>query len=353
MNVSYRWLKQLLGIDLDWRDYVARVAGRGLAVEGVHERQAKPAGVISARVSGFRPHPSADSLWLADLDTGGGQVAVVTAATNLKTGDIVPWARPGARLADGREVGVAELRGVTSWGMVCSYAELGLDARLVAEYNREGIYRLPAGCPVGEDVSALLSLDDVILEFEIMPNRPDCFSVLGIARESAVILGTEFDQALFRPPVRPDAGGDGGWMVDIADANDCRRFSLALLTGVKVGDSPLWLQNRLQSLGVRPVNNVVDVTNYVMFVTGQPLHAYDCRKLPARRLGVRRGREGEKLVTLDGTERTLDSGVLVITSGQAVVGAAGIMGGLDSEVDGCTTEVALECAVFALSLIHI
>ena len=240
----------------------------------------------------------------------------------------------------------AKMRGLDSFGMLCSAAELGIDAKLLLPEQREGIFILPPDTPVGVDIKKVLGLDDVVLDIDLTANRGDCTNIIGLAREAAAVLGKEL-----RMPdmsVKEAAGGSAADMAAIeVDAKDlCSRFAVRVLKNIKIGPSPEWMQKHLRACGMRPISNVVDVTNYVMLELGQPMHAYDYDKVGGHKLIVRRAADGEKLVTLDGQERILTPDMITIADPDHAVGLGGVMGGLETEVTGETVNVMLEAATF-------
>jgi len=286
------------------------------------------------------PHSAGGTLRVCEVSTGGERYRVVCAAPNVRAGVRAAFAPPGATLPGGRAVAVATIRGVASEGMLCSEAELG------AGDDAGGILLLGADAPVGADLVSHLGLDDAILEVEVTPNRPDCLSILGVARELAALTGSRL-----RPPdctVREDPGiTTAGWRVTIEDPELCPRYAARLITDVTVGPSPAWLAQRLRAADLRPINNVVDVTNYVLWEMGHPLHAFDGDLLAGRHVVVRRTRPGETVVTLDGQSRPLAESMLVIADAERAVAVAGVMGGANTEVRDTTRTVLLESAYFA------
>jgi phenylalanyl-tRNA synthetase beta chain len=341
VRTPYSWLKELLPELESAPAEVARLLTlNGIESEVSSERAEAWSHIWVARVEALEKHPRADKLLLASVDYGHGRATVVTGATNLKPGDVVPFAEVGARLIDSKTGKVAPLKpeafhGVRSAGMVCSALELGLGE------DHEGILVLDPKAPIGAPLAHLLGAP--ALQSELRPNRPDCLGVLGLAREIAALLDLEVREPA-ADPLPTSAPGD--FSVTIEDPERCPRYSAAFLSGVRVGPSPAWLAERLVAAGMRPINNVVDITNYVMLETGQPLHAFDRRRLRGAAIRVRRARSGERLVTLDGIERILDPGVLVIADAEVPVALAGIVGGADSEIAEDTSEVVLEVAKF-------
>jgi phenylalanyl-tRNA synthetase beta chain len=340
IKVPLSWLRDYVDIDVPIDDLALKLHMSSTEVKGI-ERPWWGEGIRVGKIAKLEKHPNADKLQLATVDYGEGRrKQVVTGATNLAVGDVVPFADEGAEIVDGHTgertvLRGKPMRGIKSEGMVLSKKELGLGE------DHEGIHvldpKLPVGAPLRE------AMGETILGLELQPNRPDCLGVVGIAREVAALLGTSLrEPALDRVGDKAAKGLD----VRIEDDQACPRFAAALLTGVKIGPSPAWMQSRLVAAGMRPIDNVVDVTNYVMLELGQPLHAYDHRKLRGGVLVARPARRGESLRTLDGVDRVLPDGTLVIADAERALGVAGILGGEDSEIREDTATVALECASF-------
>lgn len=346
MRVSYKWLLDYVDVPVPPAELAECLTAAGLAVEGYEEPGAEIKEVYTGKILKIETHPNADKLVVCQVDVGGpGTLQIVTGATNVKEGDIVPVAVEGARLAGGLKIKKTKLRGVESRGMLCSGEELGLDPDSMPAEQARGIMILPPDTPVGKDAKPYVGLDDVVLELELTPNRGDCLSMAGVAREVAAIFNRQL--RLPRPEIKPGPGSiEGKVKVDIEDPDLCRRYVAKLFNNVKIFPSPLWMQKRLRAAGVRPINNVVDVTNYVMLEMGQPLHAFDYHKLKDGHIIVRRARQGEIIKTLDGEERLLSSEMLVIADPGGAVAVAGVMGGYDSEVTAETTTVLLESANF-------
>jgi len=337
MRVSLRWLQEFVDLPTDDPEEIAHALdGLGIEVDTIDRMPLPFSGVVVAHVEGVRSHPSADRIRVVAIDDGAGGREVVCGAWNFEAGATVAYATVGSRLAGGMEVGEREIRGVLSPGMIASEKELGIGE------DAGGILLLDEGTP-GQDVAELVALPDVVFDVSITPNRPDVMSVFGVARELA---------AFYDVPLRPVAAdpipgtGTSGVRVRIEDAAGCPRFTAREITGVSVGPSPLWMRQRLRAAGVRPISNVVDVTNYVMVEMGQPLHAFDLDLVPEETIVVRRADGGEELTTLDGVDRVLDPRDLVIASPEAALGLAGVMGGGSSEVSDATTRVLLEVAHF-------
>jgi len=349
MRVSLKWLKEFVDLDLTVEELCERLDMTGTKVEAVHVIGEALPGVVVGQVKEKEPHPNADKLSYCRVDVGGPEeLRIVCGAQNFQTGDKVPVAVVGSELPGGFTIKRAKLRGVESEGMMCSGRELGIGA------DHSGLLILPEEAPVGMPFSEYYGTGDVVLELEITPNRPDCLSVTGVAREAAAVLGKTWVQTESHPT---EAGTPAGELVDVEidDAELCPRYTARVISGVKVGPSPDWLVERLQACGARPVNNVVDATNFVMFELGQPLHAFDMDTLARRNgrtmVGVRAARPGETLTTLDGVKRTLAEDTLCITDADGVVALAGVMGGEATEVSEATTTVLLEAACFQTSSI--
>ena len=346
MKITCNWLRDYVEFEWDWRELVDRLTMSGLELEGATDLAARFEGVVVGRVLECGPHPRADRLSVCRVDTGrDAATTIVCGAPNVTAGQLVPVIEPGYRLPDGTQIDETTIRGVESAGMICSEVELGLGD------DSSGILVLPDTHRVGAAFSQESGMADVVFDFEVTPNRPDCLSLVGIAREVSALNGAEL-----RPPPHTlnETGEPAGLAaaIDIDDANGCPRYVGRLIRGVRVGPSPAWLSNRLLAVGLRPINNIVDATNYVMMELGQPLHAFDFARLQEGRIVVRRARKGESLRTLDGTERELDDDILVIADGRRPVALAGIMGGADSEVTNETTDILLESAFFAPALVR-
>lgn len=352
MKASLTWMNEYVPVDMNRpaQELADELTQAGIPVEEVETVDPGLKKIFTGKITEITKHPDADKLQVcqvACLDTDGTPITkqIITAATNVRVGQIVPVAYHKSRLADGTEIKKGKLRGLPSEGMFCSVAELGISKELVVPEEAEGIYILPADTPIGMDIRDVLMMNDTVYEFELTPNRADCFSMVGLSREFAVLT----NQKAVLPEITVDETGeaiDGKVQVMIADGDLCSRFAARLVTGVTVAPSPMWLQNRLRNSGIRPINNVVDVTNYVMLELGQPMHAYDYAHVKGHSLTARRANEGEVLKTLDGTDRELTTDMLVIADEQRAVGVAGVMGGYDSEVTNTTTDVLLEAAVF-------
>jgi len=353
MKSSFEWMQDYVTIDKSRtpQEFADILTIAGIPVEQVEYWGEDIQNVITGKITKIVPHPNADKLVICTLNMGDKELTIVTGATNVREGQIVPVAVHGAHLPGGVKIKKSKLRGETSEGMLCSAHELGLDDSLLLPEERSGIWILPEDTPVGVDAVAQTGLRDVVYEYELTPNRADCFSMVGLSREFAVLSRQEAKL----PQVEVQEGSekiDGKLKVIIDDSELCARYAARMLYNVKVGKSPFWMQQRLRKAGVRPINNVVDVTNYVMIEFGIPLHAYDYDKLAGHELIARRAKKGEKITTLDQVERQLTENMLVIADAEKASCVAGVMGGFDSEVTEETTTVVLECASFKGSSIR-
>ncbi|HEX4085442.1 MAG TPA: phenylalanine--tRNA ligase subunit beta [Chthoniobacteraceae bacterium] len=336
MNVSLNWLREFVELPKSTQELVDLLTLAGVEVEAVHERGANIPNVVVAQILESTQHPNADRLSVCKVDYGKGEPAqIVCGAKNYKVGDKVPLALPGAVLPGDFKIKVGKLRGVESQGMMCSAKELGLGE------GDEGLLILPQDAPIGAPLSQLFP-SDTILELEITPNRPDLLSHYGIAREIAALRGI----ALAQPPFKAASATAASPRVGIHAADLCPFYSARRIRGVKVGPSPDWLRSRLEAVGIRSINNIVDVTNYVMMEMGQPLHAFDEAKLAGAEIRVRHANEGEPFHALDGKIYTLNSGDLVIADAQSAAAVAGVMGGELTGVTAATADILLESALF-------
>ena len=352
MKASLQWMNEYVPLDLNRpaQELADELTQAGIPVEEVLSMDPGLKKIYTGKIVEITKHPDADKLQVCQvqcLSEEGEEITkqIVTAATNVAVGQIVPVAYHKSRLADGTEIKKGKLRGVTSEGMFCSVAEFGISSDLVRPEEAQGIYIFPEGTPIGLDIKEALMLDDTVYEFELTANRADCFSMVGLSREFGIMTN---QKALFPVIMVNETGAsiEGKASVTI-EANDlCTRFTSRLVTNVTIEPSPLWMQNRLRNSGIRPINNVVDVTNYVMLELGQPMHAYDYDCVADHTLIARRAKAGETLTTLDGNERELNESMLIIADTKGPIGVAGVMGGLTSEVTDKTTNVLFEAAVF-------
>jgi len=411
MRVSYNWLKEYVDFDLSPQQLAETLTQVGVAVEHVERLESGAQGVVVAKIEALHPHPHSERLWVADLSAGSRRARVVTGADNIKPGDLVPWAAPGAVLPGNWTIQTSEFRGVQSEGMLLAETELLFGQ---SHLEGEGILILPEDATPGDPVDKFLHLDDYILELDLTPNyAAHCQSMIGVAREVAAITGGQVRwpgrtappgsengaaRGLTRagssagsstgssmtadptalgpaaapgPGTRPGLSGEpglgtalspaaapaertpdqlpvSGWVqVEVWDEDLCPRYTGRVITDVRVGPSPAWLRRRLQAAGIRPINNVVDVTNYVMLELGQPQHAFDYDLVRQKKVIVRRARPGEKIRTLDGVERTLEGDDLVIADPERAIGIAGVMGGEETEITASTRNIFLESAYFS------
>ena len=352
MKASLQWMNEYVPLDLNCpaQELADELTQAGIPVEEVLSMDPGLKKIYTGKIVEITKHPDADKLQVCQvqcLSEDGEEITkqIVTAATNVAVGQIVPVAYHKSRLADGTEIKKGKLRGVVSEGMFCSVAEFGISSDLVRPEEAQGIYIFPEGTPIGLDIKEALMLDDTVYEFELTANRADCFSMVGLSREFGIMTN---QKALF-PVIMVNETGEsieGKASVAIEAHDLCTRFTSRLVTNVTIEPSPLWMQNRLRNSGIRPINNVVDVTNYVMLELGQPMHAYDYDCVADHTLIARPAKAGETLTTLDGNERELNESMLIIADTKGPIGVAGVMGGLTSEVTDKTTNVLFEAAVF-------
>ncbi|MDR3311367.1 MAG: phenylalanine--tRNA ligase subunit beta [Oscillospiraceae bacterium] len=350
MLLSRKWLSEYTKIDASPKDFEDVMTLSGSKVEVTRDPGAEVRNVVVGRVVSIEHHPDSGHMWVCQVDAGQPEpVQIVTGAQNVREGDLVPAALHKSVLPGGKKIEKGKLRGVLSDGMLCSLSELGLDAHDFPYMTEDGIMAFSpedaAGYKPGDDIKPLIGADDSIVEFEITNNRPDCLSVLGLAREAAAAFGTEL--RLPEPSVR-GGGGDiaSRLTVEIANPELCPRYTAKMVKNIKIAPSPRWLRERLRAAGVRPINNIVDITNYVMLEYGQPMHAFDYACLAGGKITVRTAKPGETMKTLDGTERSLSPEMLVIADGGKPVGVAGVMGGENSEITEATRLAVFESATF-------
>ncbi|WP_020617596.1 phenylalanine--tRNA ligase subunit beta [Paenibacillus daejeonensis] len=347
MNVSYKWLNEYVDLSgLSPEEIAERMTRGGIEIDRVESRNQGVTGVVVGYVKSKEKHPDADKLNVCKVDVGTDEeLQIVCGAANVDSGQHVPVAVVGAKLPGGMNIKRAKLRGVESQGMICSAKELGLPDKLLPREQQEGILVLPADLKLGTPITEVLGLEDAILELDLTPNRSDCLSMLGAAYEVAALTG--LDVKLPESRIIDTAEQASDYVsVAIEAEEQCHHYSARYIKGVKIAPSPLWLQNRLVAAGVRPINNIVDITNYVMLEYGQPLHAFDADLVSGGRIVVRMAHDGEILQTLDDQERKLDSSMLVITDGEQPIALAGVMGGASSEVSADTVNILLESARF-------
>lgn len=355
MNTSLKWIKALVpGLDCGVQEYVDAMTLSGSKVEGYEQLDADLDKIVVGQVTKIEKHPDADKLVICQVNVGSETLQIVTGAPNVFEGAKVPVVLDGGRVAGGHDgtktpggikIKKGKLRGVESSGMMCSIEELGSNREMFPDAPENGLYIFDEDAPVGENAVAYLGLDDSVVEYEITSNRVDCFSVLGIAREAAATFHKEFV-----PPVVTETGNNEDVndyiKVSVKDQDLCSRYTARVVKNIKFAPSPKWMQERLRAHGIRPINNLVDITNYVMEEYGQPMHAYDLDTIEGKEIIVRRAAAGEKFVTLDGQERQLDENVLMICDAKKAVGIAGIMGGESSMITDHVTTMLFEAACF-------
>lgn len=346
MNIPISWLKEYVDLCCDIKEFIHRITMSGSKVEAVEYLGHEIKNVVVGRMTEISKHPGADKLLITKVDIGGRIIQIVTGATNLTVGDYVPVALDGATLHNGLKIKKGKLRGEESDGMLCSIEELGYTRHDYPEAPENGIYVFPKPQELGSDVVPLMKLYDEVVEFEITTNRPDCNSIVGIAREAAATFGGKLKYP--ETGVKEEAGeaAEKYISVEIENPKNCLRYAARVIKNVKIGPSPLWMRHFLTASGVRPINNIVDITNFVMLELGQPMHAFDIDNIAQRRIIVRDAKEGEIFTTLDGTQRVLDSSMLVIADKEKAVAIGGVMGGENSKVTENATAVLLESANF-------
>ena len=356
MNTSLSWIRAYVpDLDVEAQEYADAMTLSGTKVESYEKLDADLDKIVIGQIDKLEKHPDADKLVVCQVNVGIETVQIVTGAPNVKEGDKIPVVLDGGRVAGGHEPGQkvaggikikkGKLRGVESCGMMCSIEELGSTKEMYPESPDNGVYIFGDDAVVGESAIKALGLDDVVYEYEVTSNRVDCFSVVGIAREAAATFRKEF-----HPPVITPTGNDEDVndyiKVKVENTDLCPRYCARVVKNIKIGPSPAWMQRRLASVGIRPINNLVDITNYVMEEMGQPMHAYDLSTISGNQIIVRNAENGEKFVTLDGQERTMDESVLMICDGEKAVGIAGIMGGENSMITDSVATVLFEAANF-------
>ncbi len=348
MDLSMRWLNDYVCTgEMSPRDYCAGMTMSGSKVEGYETEGEEIKNVVVGRVTAMERHPDSDHLWVCQVDVGEETVQIVTGAQNVSAGDYVPVAKHKSVLPGGHKITKGKLRGVESCGMLCSLGELGLTVHDFPYAIEDGIFLLGEDCDrtPGREIRPAIGLDDVKVEFEITSNRPDCFSMIGLARETAATFGLPLKE--HTPVVKGGEGDVGDYLrVEVQNTTLCPRYMARVVKDVKIGPSPRWMRERLRACGVRPINNIVDITNYVMLEYGQPMHAFDLRNVAGAHIIVRNAAPGESITTLDGTLRQLSPEMLVIADENGPTAIAGVMGGEHSEIEADTVTVAFESACF-------
>ena len=346
MDLSRKWLSVFTDIKASSKEYDAAMTDSGSKVELTREPSQEIKNVVVGKVVKMERHPDSDHLWVCQVDVGEDEpIQIVTGAQNVNEGDLVPVAKHKSLLPGGVKIEKGKLRGVKSNGMLCSLGELGLDTHDFPYAIEDGIFILQEDCKPGDDIRPIIGADDSIVEFEITNNRPDCLSVIGLARESAATFGTQLN--IHAPIVKGGGGNINDLLkIRIEEPDLCPRYTGRMIKDIKIAPSPKWMRQRLRASGVRPINNIVDITNYVMLEYGQPMHAFDYACLDGGEIVVRTAREGETINTLDGTARTLTTDMLVIADSEKPVGVAGVMGGENSEITENTKYAVFESANF-------
>ncbi len=346
MKVSIEWLKDFTPVNLENKTICDGLTLSGSKVENCITLGDDIQNVVTGRIEKIQKHPDADKLVICQIDIGGQTLQIVTGAPNVHVGDLVPVAKDGAKLPGGVAIRTGLLRGQRSEGMLCSVSELGYTTADFPEAAADGIFLLPANTPVGQDIRNALKINDTIIDFEITSNRVDCFAVEGLARETAITFDLPF--AAKEPEVKKPVADKSADLASISiEAPDlCYRYCGRVVKNIHVGSSPDWLRRRLRCAGMRPINNVVDITNYVMLELGQPMHAFDLAQLSGQQIRVRKASIGETMRTLDGADRLLDPSMLVIADANRAIALAGVMGAENSEITAQTRTILLESATF-------
>ena len=342
MKVPVKWLKDYVDIDISPKELGDKLTMSGSNVEEVIISGAEIKNVVTGKIIEIKKHPDAEKLVVCQVNIGTGEpTQIVTAATNMKEQDIIPVALHGSTLHGGLKIKKGKLRGIASNGMFCSEEELGI----AGDKPVYGLMILPEGTPIGKDIKEVLNLQSAVIDFEITSNRPDCMSILGIARETAATLGSHYRKPDLNYKTTCIENVEDIYKVNIKDEL-CKRYMLKGIKNVKIAPSPQWMQERLLEAELRPINNIVDITNFVMLELGQPMHAFDARQITTNNVVIERGSEGQKFITLDEIEREIDKSILTIKDGDRTIALAGIMGGLNSEIKEDSTSIIFESANF-------
>ncbi len=339
------WLKDYTKVPEDIKYFTSAMTLCGTNVDGYEYRGGCLKNIVTARIDRIEPHPDSDHMFVCSVNDGENVYTIVTGAQNVKQGDIVPLARDNSVVAGNKKIKASKLRGIESFGMLCSAGELGISSSIAPKHTEDGIYILPKDARIGEDIKDILGLNDYVVDFELTNNRQDCNSILGIAYEASAAMGSKFVYPKY------EYSSDGNEInkylkVEIKNKELCRRYTARMVHIKKIEPSPLWMQIRLMSAGVRPINNIVDVSNFVMIETGQPLHTFDYDKLNGGKIIVENAVQNDTIVTLDGITRELNDSVLMINDDNRHIAIAGIMGGLNSDIDDSTKTVVIESANF-------
>jgi phenylalanyl-tRNA synthetase beta chain len=353
MKVPMSWLNDYTDIsDITPKEYAHMLTMTGSMVEGIEDMGKELQNVVTGRIVSIKPHEDSDHLQICQIDVGDETIQIVTGAQNVKEGQIVPVAKHNSHLAGGVTIKKGKLRGVESNGMLCSHEELGLTPADLGYEPEYGILILPEETAVGIDIKEVFGLNEQVIDFDITSNRPDCFCAIGLARETAASFDRTF--AVKQPEYHENSEDIKDTVsVEVKDTEKCLRYSAKMVKNVKIGPSPAWMVQRLRACGVRSINNIVDITNYVLLEYGQPMHAFDLRDLAGQKIVVRRAQDGEVIKTLDEVDRTLDENTLVISDAEKAVAIAGVMGGFNSEVKPDTQTVVFESATFDAASVRI
>ncbi len=348
MQLSMNWLSDYVKITADAKEFSDRMTDTGSKVEYFENLGENIKNVVVGKILSIEKHPDSDHLQICQIDYNEGEpVQIITGAQNIAVGDLVPVAKHDSYLPDGTHIKSGKLRGLPSHGMLCSLGELGLTKHDFPYADEDGIFILQENCTLGQDIKEVLDMNDTVVEFEITPNRPDCLSMLGLAREAAASFDVPLD--IKAPVVKGINDGDkieNYISVEVKDTDLCPRYTARVVKNIKIEPSPKWLRTRLRNCGIRPINNIVDITNYVCLEYGQPMHAFDYNFLKGGKIVVRRAQDGENITTLDDVERKLNDKMLVIADGERAVAVAGVMGGQNSEINENTKTIVFESANF-------
>ena len=346
MKVPMQWIRQYTDIPVSPEEFESAMIMHGTGVEGLEDQNEAVQNVVVGKILSVRKHENSDHMVICSVDVGEEEpIQIVTGAPNVHEGDLVPVAKVGAVLPGGVKIKKGKLRGVDSFGMCCSGPEIGVPDYLYPSVGDKGLLIFHEDYKPGTDVRSILGVDDTIVDFEILANRPDCLSVWGVAREAAVTLNTQFRKPEIKVETVPGKMADYV-QIDVQDTTLCPRYCARIIRNVKIGPSPMWMRKALNAAGVRAINNIVDITNYVMLETGHPMHAFDLAKVKDNHIIVRRAYEGETITTLDGKERNLTPDMLMIADQTNATGIAGVMGGEESEITEGTMTVMFEIAAF-------
>ena len=346
MKAPLSWLKDYVDINVSVDELAAKLVGAGFEIEEVIRPSDQYVNIKAVKILSIEKHPNADKLRICQVDAGDKKLQIVTAATNVSEGDVVALALDGSRLPDGTEIKKGELRGVLSEGMFCGGSELKLTGADYPAAGIDGVFIFPEDTVPGTDVNDFIGTNDVVFDVSVTANRPDCNSIIGLAREIAAVLNVPMKDTFALPEIKEEGDITGALSVDVKDSELCPRYLAKMLDGVKIAPSDELIKRRLRLMGLRPINNIVDITNYVLFDIGQPMHAFDYNDIAGGKIIVRRAAEGETIVTLDGTKNKLSSQNLVIANAELPMAVAGVMGGANSGISDSTQKVVFEFARF-------